>query len=616
MTSLSSIQGSLRASLFVFVVAMFCAVFSVHVNAQDSDLAVNEAQRLGLAYQSTWKSLLHFSQDKPHISDSNFLLSHSNFSLDAELNATIDAFYGVRREQFVCRFPARYFWLKQYIPLPEISYKGCDGLIEFEKKAPIDTISVVYVSENISQPSSMMGHLFLKISGKASQSQTIEHAISFYTDSKTVNIPKLMYDSMIKGKKGYFALSPYAEKVRGYIQEEQRNLWLFDLHLNDAQRRLIQLHLYELKQTEFEYFFQRYNCATVISFIVSLAIPELREPDGIWITPLDVIKKINLLAGVQNTHMEPSNRWALKMLQEHLPSATVRKVKFAIEGDFALPDAETDEQGFLIAKMARDYNNFRFEGALINRDVWSTVNDKINAYDIDSDAHQINLDAYKNPLKTPPDSQIWVGIAEQESNSYLRTGILPASHSLEDDNREYFGETGLHLASLAFLTRLDSGKTQLEHFELYKAESLIPYDSLTGGISGRFSLGVEPIYNSKLQSQQQVFIKGALGYTYGLTPDIDIYALAGTGLARMKDSGYLFVNPEVGIVVREVFDMKSILSATVRRGLFPESSGIQEIGFTQAKYLNKSYALFFHANRALLADKQTSSYDLTLKNYF
>lgn len=609
-------QGGLRASLFVFCASLFFACsLSMNANA-NNEAAINQAIAKNLENSPVWKSLLHLSGGKPHVLDPSFLLTSDNFSLRSELLATINAFYSDESAQFLCRFPSRYLFLQQHIELPPLNLDSCQDLMVFMHKAPAEKIALIYASENISQPSSMMGHLFLKISGENENGKHVEHAISFYTDAQTINIPKLMYDSMIKGKKGYFTLSPYAEKVELYLHNEQRNLWEYELSLSDFQRQLIQLHLYELKQTEFKYFFQSYNCATVISFVASLAIPELREPDSLWVTPLDVVKKVDAFGSVQKKYIQASDRWSLRMLHEQLPESTAVAIKQSIDNQSNyLPVNPSPDVQFLIEKTERHYNNFRFEKGFESHEDWLFNSSSIEKGSVD-DMLFLNLSEYKNPLKTPQDSQVYLGGVSIAGESYLRMGIVPASHKLEDDNRQYFSETGLSLAAISLLTNVRTGDTQLEKFELYSVESLAPYDLFTGGISGRFAIGIEPQFEQDLDSISAGFVRGALGYTYALTTDVDVYGMVGVGVGHAASTTYLYASPEIGIVVREVFDMKSILSFRENYNQLGSRNWVNCIEFTQTKYISNNFAVFFHANRNKSDIMTVNSYDLTLKKYF
>ena len=200
--------GRLLVSLLVFVSQAQAAD-----NANHIQVLVEQAVAKKLYDSQIWLSLLHVINNKTYIEDHSFLLSNPNFSAKQELINSIQYLLDDNADiNHRCRFPARDFWLRKQLNLPEVSYSHCLDFKEFLDKAPADKISLVYASENISQASSMMGHTLLKISGKNSHNFFVEHGVSFYTEVKGFNLPKIIYDSIIVGKKGYFALSPFYEK--------------------------------------------------------------------------------------------------------------------------------------------------------------------------------------------------------------------------------------------------------------------------------------------------------------------------------------------------------------------------------------------------------------------
>ncbi|WP_459782668.1 lipoprotein N-acyltransferase Lnb domain-containing protein, partial [Photobacterium sp. R1] len=75
------------------------------------------------------------------------------------------------------------------------------------------TISLAYASENLMSPSSFMGHTFIKLSENETDPG---HAVSFFTEVDGFNLPKIMFDSLVVGKEGYFIVSPYQESLNFY----------------------------------------------------------------------------------------------------------------------------------------------------------------------------------------------------------------------------------------------------------------------------------------------------------------------------------------------------------------------------------------------------------------
>jgi hypothetical protein len=225
--------------------------------------------------------------------------------------------------QNVCRFPARYYWLRQELNAPELALDRCADVVEFSDRAPLDDIALVFASENIAEPASMLGHAFLKFSGMNAQRQEISHAISFFTDAETINLPKLLFDSMVVGKNGYFSLSPFYEQRQLYVDTEQRSLWQYHLNFNATQKNLIRLHLLELKQTHLTYFFQRYNCATVIRFIIALSGASMPDT-GWWVTPRSLVQSVNEAGLVDTTTIISPSRWVVRALAKFLVVMSLR----------------------------------------------------------------------------------------------------------------------------------------------------------------------------------------------------------------------------------------------------------------------------------------------------
>ena len=236
-----------------------------------------------LAKHPTWEALLHLDANQPQIKDPSFLLSDSTFSANAELLATLNFLYGAKTDA-VCRFPARYLWLKDQLNLPALPLEKCADWVELSTRAPLDTLSLAFVSESVSLPASMMGHSFIKLAGHKFNGEYVEHAISFYTPAETYNLPKLYWESMVSGKDGVFALAPYQEVIKKYLDEEKRNVWTYDLDTSVNDRLLIQAHLLELKQTTLLYWFHSYNCATLLRNLIG--ITGRLSPNTQWWGPL------------------------------------------------------------------------------------------------------------------------------------------------------------------------------------------------------------------------------------------------------------------------------------------------------------------------------------------
>jgi len=604
---LTCTSSGFRAAFFSWVLGLMLCCGPMPTRAQEAQEARGEhatpsaasidaatwmerAERLGLNHNSTWHALLHLKQGRPQLVDDRFLLSLNDFSPLHELRATLALLLGPEADAAVCRFPARQLWLQQAMGLPERTTAHCKALEEFRQRAPADTISLVFASENLAQPSSMMGHLFLKVSGRLNDGSVREHAIAFFTDADTLNLPKLFYESMVKGKAGYFVLTPYQDEARSYVNLEQRSLWEYALTLTNEQRRMMQAHIHELRQARITYFFQDYNCATLVKHLLAVAQPGVLEGSEWWTTPKGVLQRAQRSGLIGDTQIQSPSRWRVRSLVDSMDAADVREVTALVDAQATqglLPaDAPEDTKAFLRLQLAMAYNSHRVEREQVARDPALAYASSLRAL---AARHHSNLslhaDTSKDPVLSPAERQVSVGWRHQSGEDHVRLGLLPVSHDLIDDNRQHFGETELRLFDTSVLVNARTGSLRLERFTLYSTQSLLPHESLTGGVSGRFKIGVEPRLSVRGDERLALNVEGALGRTWRVLDDVDAFAMLGASWS-WRQQGQALVAPSIGAVIREVLDMKSIIRHSVHIQPVDGRPSIKEWSWTQARYLN------------------------------
>lgn len=560
-----------------------------------SNQLISQALVKELYNSQVWLSLLHVIHNKTYIEDQGFLLSAPNFSAKQELINSIQYLLNDNADiNHRCRFPARDFWLRKQLNLPDVSYDHCVEFKEFLEKAPADQISLVYASENISQASSMMGHTLLKISGKNSQNFYVEHGVSFYTEVKGFNLPKIIYDSIIVGKKGYFALSPFYEKKDYYAHQEQRNVWIYDLNLDETSRRLIHWHLWELHQTQLRYFFDDYNCATFTQVILGLSNkPELSNFNG-WQTPLDVVKHINQANLVNNTQMYPSSRARVRMLTEEESVQDKWNIKQTINHKKELKLTDNNVNSFIKIKATQAYIDYLFEKQEVDQNKWTEEKKNLELLQKKlNDTYQIDLSDYKNPLLAANDSQFSLGLIHLQDKDYLKFDILPAAHYLIDDNRQLMSENELRLLNLSLLLDIERRKLKIDKFTVYSMASYLPFDLLTGGYSTKFNISYEPTYNKNLDYASRFNLGGGLGLTLQLAKDISFYNMLNIGIFYDDKSENLYIAPETGMIINEIYDMKTIINVTARYHHLSQEANLYKMNIEHAVPLHDQQRLIF-----------------------
>lgn len=608
-------KSGLIAAFFVLQIWLVSAsgMPQIDVVGQLKEKAINEE-----IYKSPiWAALLHSYNGHVNISDPNFLLSHNDFSLASELMQTIDFLYRGNPRN-VCRFPARYYWLRQILNIPELPLDSCPEVLEFRHKAPIDEISIVFASERVSQPASMLGHSFLKLSGKNDQGTEVSHAITFYTDINTYNLPRLLFDSLVIGKQGYFALSPYDEMQRRYVDEEQRNLWEYGLILNNSQIELIRLHLLELKYTKLTYFFQKYNCATLLNFVVSLSGKSM--PDSIWwLTPKDLMKNAQHAGLISSTRIITPSRWLFRAIATQVPLHDQRAIRQQIiQGKVDSNFFQSgNEASFIQFELARAYNQYAYHAEKLNNSVWAANEDAISKIKKNSFADmQLSSNEKNNQINTPGDRQISLSAQNDKGAQSLMLTVLPVSHTLLDDNRGYAAESSLQLFSTTLKIPLYGGQLLLDRLVFFNMESLMPYDEFTGGMSSRFHIAIEPQKNAQLKNFQVFTTSGALGITNRIVSDIDLFSLLGGGIGYKGQNGYLYTTIEIGMIIREVWDMKSLLSITRTDNQVDPRSNYYTAWFSHSKFMNRNNMINLDWKLDVNDTSRRSLLSFTLKKIF
>lgn len=521
---------------------------------------IEKSTELDLANHPVWKALLHFKGQSPTIADPNFYLSKLQPNLENELIESIKVFSNTADKNEVCLFPARFLWLKSKIDLPEFDFSKCANLAEFVSRAPLNKVKLVFASENISQPSSMMGHVFFKISGTNHSGIQVDHALSFFTDIDGNNFIKLAFESLVTGKNGYYSLSPYNLVQNNYLFVENRNIWEYEIPLSEFERKLLHFHFYEMKNIRFNYFFHTYNCATLVFDTLAVVNENLSKDRSLWLSPLDVVRSAdgNHLTG--ETTFFPTSRWKIKALQNEfdIPSEEVRSIK---NQEFEkINCSDNSLKANPGCELAKSYNDYLLETEEINTDAWRENGKKLSV-----NKAKLDFTNYKKPVSTISDSQLSLGyssssVASSYMSDSLFIGYLPASHTLDDDNAQYLSESELKIFEMFLNYELKSKILSVKTLTLYSAVALNPVDSLIGGLSGVLRLGIEPQYNQLMTERIVGFIEGGAGKTYNLHKDMIFYVMPQLGFSFNEQINYFYGKPEIGIIVRGVFNLKSNVS--------------------------------------------------------
>lgn len=586
----------------------FILIFIFNSNIFALDYIEDYVEKNKLYESSTWKSLLHYRNNKPSINEKEYLLSYNNFSLKNELIATIKKIQSDKN--FICKFPARYEFLKEDLMKLNINlpnYDICEEFNTYLEKTNADSLDLVFASENVKNPSSMMGHVFFKINGNYQNKERM-NSVSFFTVINHFNVPLLIYESTISGMKGYFILSPYRNQISSYINKEERNIWEYKLKLTPEQKKLIYYHFWELKDINMTYYFTGFNCATMIDDILSLTKNNYTNENSLWVTPKDVIKNAEKNDLILSTNMIPSIEWELNMLAENIDSSKIDEILniFETKNFKKLTKFKQNlEKEFIL-----NYAKYLF----LNK---NTITDEEYSYILESMKHEesfvIDIKKYKNPIKTWDDSQISLSYLKNDDINSLGLSFLGASNTIFDDNREYFAESSLKIGEINLL--LDKDNVHINSINIYDMKSLIPWNNITKEFSKEFRFSYEKHYDSDLEEINVLNISGGAGISHKLHNDILVYNLGKIGTGINFEKAYPYTAFETGITIYEILNMKTVLSHEFIYNQDSSNNMYQKLNLNQSIFTNKKIRTDINFDTKFNGDISNNSVMLRI-NYF
>jgi hypothetical protein len=595
MNRFSLLKRSIFASFFLCF-AQFNLANTINQNISEHDIAV-------------FNALLHQKGTVNNVQHPKFSALNQQEEIRkilATLNNT-----GSTRDNYICNFPARSFWLSKRFKLQQpLSFEHCPNLQQYLNSVRAESISLVYASENLTSSSSFMGHSYLKVNGK----QNAEHAVSYFTEVDSINIPKLMFDSIIIGKEGYFIVSPYAESEQYYSDIESRNIYEYHLALTEFEVKLITLHLWELKDKQIDYFFHTHNCATITLDILGITKPQIIQSDRSWLSPLDVIKIVNENDLVKQTTVKPSINWQLRAYGTELSQSEKKRFLAAFSADDWSAISDIKNEATLNYFYASALNDYYLSVDKITDNEWAIKQNLIDVALSPKETVSVDVSQFKNPLRRSSDNQLGVQLAIDSDENYLLFSMLPASHLLSDDNRHAFSESSLKLLSPEII--LSKEKLKLKQLDLYAISQYIPYDSVVGGISGYFSLGYSGFDTFNFSSENRFFANAGLGLSYQTHSSLQWYSTLGVESSIGQGNIWLTPSIDLGLFAYLKGNNKLRFNNKVTFNEFNNDRFVMDINLDNTYFMSKEKAITFGLNYKKMAESDAKlSIQLGLKIY-
>jgi hypothetical protein len=539
--------------LFVFLMMALSVVHS-RVYAETAAQVIAQTRSLGLASEKQWRRLLHFKitsfgKDESQIDSANFFLSKDGKSnAQSELETFVQKVFESpldlpEPQALQCRFPARYEYLK--IKLKDVIHhwpdRPCPSFDRWFDTLRGTSVSLVFSSYYLNNPSSTFGHTLLRVNKAPSardgqRYELLDYGINFAANANTSNPFLYSYMGLFGGFPGTFTTVPYYYKVREYNNSESRDLWEYDLNIDQPKVDLLVKHIWEVGPTYADYWYLTENCSYFIFTLLEAADPDLELTSQLkkFVIPTDTVQVAwQTPRFIRSVHFRPSVRTELyerlKVLTEDekdLVAATVKNKEISL-GMMALSehrrrlalDAAIDDMDYLYSVPIQTPTT---PEALFKNQLLAARSQ------IDEISEPLNIQpSYREaPHNGHGSRRVSLGgINHKTQGSAALLGYKFALHDLLDPIVGYPEYAQISFFDLKF-SYFDENKItgnrqrlELENFMLFEVISLSPYTQFSKSISWRLHVGIERLINEDCMGCHAWQVSGGPGYTFRFNDD-------------------------------------------------------------------------------------------------
>ena len=527
------------------------------------------AKEKRLSESRYWHLLLHMPQDESEIDDENFFLSaEGNVDAQAELDATI---YALMNEEVfddnstACRFPARKFWLAQELSITDFPVTQCKDFDEMMKRIDPKSASLIFPAGFIQSPASMFGHTFLRIDSSYN-SKMLSFAINYAANANTETENGFVFavKGLFGGYYGKYSLLPYYEKIKEYRDSEERDIWEYDLDLNEAEMQQMMRHIWEIRNTYSYYYFFTENCSYNMLWLIEVAKPSvhLREYFNYQVIPPETIHAVVNEGLVTQRHYRPARRSKILAYEQYLQDDEVQEVfdlaRDKLPLDEFLDNNRSKQAKIHILEASSEFIEYDFLAGDISADTYrERLHSLLSVRSSLGKGEKIDIPVPQDPMNGHRALRLRAEGGVRNGDGIGFVGIRPANHDIKDSDIGFISGTQIEFFDLLFSYGEDD--FNVEKATLISLTSLSPRGKFFQPYSWRLNTGWDRNY---------------------LTESTKFTANASGGLTWANDLGYFYILADAlfytdrdltvglggitGLVLYEGRDFKTNFEATQR----------------------------------------------------
>ena len=500
---------------------------------------IRKATDAKLADAREWHLMLHYranvfggytsEQDGPDF----FLAPDGKTDPQTELEATLARFFsdeliGKAQQPVQCAFIGRYHWLREKLSFDvrRLPPQNCEQFENWWKALDPGSITLIFPSAFMNNPASMFGHTFFRVDRKG---QTPQTRLLAYTVNFAATVPEdegIMFAvrGIAGGYRGNFSGLPYYLKVQEYRDIENRDIWEYRLHLTDAQVRRMLMHVWEMGNASFDYFFFRENCSYQLLPLLEVANPEWRLTEQFtwWTLPGDTVRLAARQPGVVGDAVyRPARTTQIRRRYERLSSDERGLLKKILQEPALVRDPAFQqhpvERRALLLDIASDY--LRYLSITDNKQSGTYKSRDREVLVARSELRVKSDETPVEPFVTRPElghrtTRIGVGAGYRQDEWFEEVNLRASYHDLLDPEPGYAPGYQIELLSGAFRHYERQNQTRLERFTLANVMSLTPADVLFLSPSWKVNIGMQTLRHNDCRYCAVGVANGGAGLTF------------------------------------------------------------------------------------------------------
>jgi hypothetical protein len=366
---------------------------------------------------------------------------------------------------------------------------------------------------------------------------------------------------------GVFSTIPYYYKVREYNNFESRDLWSYKLDLTLPEIDQLIRHLWEYKDTYFDYYFFSENCSYHLMTAIEAAAPRLTLAEKLhaWVMPSDTILNINKQKVVNDISFRPSARniftHSFQTLNKNQKEEFFRMIHNR-ETDVSWQFSPSER--VQIIDVVLDWIDYKYTVQVKDEKSWQHLWDN-TLLERRAELPTVAEIPVPEPVVKPHlgHSSERVGLSGGYNNNvhdFQRISMRFALHDLLDPQGGYPENTQIEFLNFTFQTRDHFSDWDLYQFRLVDVVSLNPWTSFEKGFSWKMAFGSDTFQKKDCYYCQGALANFGMGFSLDIFKNMTFFLMAQMEpvyAQKFKDHGFrMKTGPEVGFIFRPAYNLK------------------------------------------------------------